>query len=133
MRRIFALLVGLLLPVSALANESKEAAAAATHWLALVDAGKYAQSWDEASALFKMRVSEAQWESASKSVRGSLGPMIARKAPTVKLRNTLPGAPDGQYAILRFHTKFAKKAKAIETVTMMRDDGTWKASGYFIK
>jgi len=46
---------------------------------------------------------------------------------------SLPGAPDGQYVVLRFETSFDNKAKAIETVTPMLDDGTWRVSGYYVQ
>lgn len=46
----------------------------------------------------------------------------------------LPGAPDGEYAVIQFETSFANKKSAIETVTPMKDpDGKWRVSGYFIK
>jgi hypothetical protein len=51
------------------------------------------------------------------------------------LRTTsLPGAPDGDYVVIRFATSFEKKKSAIETVTPMRErNGTWRVSGYYIK
>jgi hypothetical protein len=46
----------------------------------------------------------------------------------------LPGAPDGDYAVIQFSTEFAHKRTARETVTPMRDaDGEWRVSGYFIR
>jgi len=49
-------------------------------------------------------------------------------------KSFVPGAPDGEYVVLRFETSFENKAKAIETVTPMREkDGTWRVSGYYIK
>jgi hypothetical protein len=46
----------------------------------------------------------------------------------------LPGAPDGEYVVIHFHTVFANKADAIETVTPMRGrDGRWRVSGYFVR
>jgi hypothetical protein len=44
----------------------------------------------------------------------------------VRFTASLPGVPDGQYAVLQFNFKFAHKANAVETVTMMRQDGMWK-------
>ena len=51
----------------------KLAQEAAESWLALVDAGKYSQSWNGAASFFKQRVTTEQWESAVKSAREPLG------------------------------------------------------------
>lgn len=135
MKRLVALVIGLVLSVSAAgaADQSQQATDAAKSWLSLVDAGQYDRSWTEASKLFQGHVSEAQWTTEVKSVREPLGAVDSRNAPIVRLTASLPGVPDGQYAVLQFHSKFVHKADATETVTMMMDDGTWKLAGYFIK
>ncbi len=47
---------------------------------------------------------------------------------------TLPGAPDGDYVVIRCETAFQKKKSSVETVTPMKDkDGIWRVSGYFIQ
>ena len=112
----------------------KLAQEAAESWLALVDAGKYSQSWNEAASFFKQRVTAEQWESAVKSVREPLGKLESRKLKHAQYTQTMPGAPDGEYVILQFETSFEKKKAAIETVTPMKDkDGKWRVAGYFIK
>jgi len=46
----------------------------------------------------------------------------------------MPGAPDGQYVVMQFDTSFTNKKTAVETVTVgPKQDGQWKASGYYIK
>jgi hypothetical protein len=46
----------------------------------------------------------------------------------------MPGAPDGDYVVMQFDTRFANKQAAVETVTFMQEKhGTWKAVGYYIK
>ncbi|MEM9623503.1 MAG: DUF4019 domain-containing protein, partial [Pseudomonadota bacterium] len=46
---------------------------AANTWLALVDAGAYAQSWQTAAALFKQNVSSQAWQQAVGAAREPLG------------------------------------------------------------
>jgi hypothetical protein len=46
-------------------NPEKAARKSAIEWLALVDAGKYGESWTEASEAFKAAVSRTQWQDAS--------------------------------------------------------------------
>ena len=51
----------------------------AAAWLALVDSDKYAESWQDASQLFKTHVSKGQWQSAVKATRLPLGKLQSRK------------------------------------------------------
>jgi hypothetical protein len=136
MKAVIAILVALILPAAALAAEDPSAQArdAAAHWLALVDAGQYQQSWNEASELFRSHVTQAKWTDAATAAREPLGALQSRSAPDdVRFAASLPGQPDGQYVIFRFRSSFANKRTAIETVTMMMDAGTWRAAGYFIR
>jgi hypothetical protein len=135
MKRLITFVFALMLPIAAIAaaGTSKEATDAARSWLALIDAGQYDQSWKDASNLFREHVTQAQWAAAAKTTRQPLGAIESRGAPTVRFATSLPGAPDGRYAVIQFHSKFAHKADAVETVTMMMDNGTWKAAGYFIR
>jgi Protein of unknown function (DUF4019) len=102
-------------------------------WLKLVDGGKYADSWREASSNFRARVAEKDWVTMVKGVRGPLGALVSRDQPSVTFAKTLPGAPDGNYAVMQFHASFRNKADAVETLTVMADGEKWRVAGYFIK
>lgn len=114
------------------AASSQEAQASAEAWLSLVDNQKYAESWAESSSMFQSRVAQQKWMEMSKSVREPLGQVTARKLLTVTFAKSLPGAPDGDYAVLRFQSSFKNKADAVETVTLVLDGGKMKSAGYFI-
>jgi hypothetical protein len=123
-------------PAIAVGNEvaEKVAVASAQSWLALVDAGKYAESWDAAASMFRAAVTKPDWVRMVGAVRAPLGSVASRAVTTTKYTTTLPGAPDGQYVVVRFATSFGHKASAVETVTPTLDkDGVWRVSGYFIK
>lgn len=118
------------------ADEAAEKAAqsAAKQWLALVDQGKYAESWQAAAAYFRNAVPREQWLQSMKGARQPLGGLISRKLLSASFTTTLPGAPDGRYVVIQYSTAFENKASAVETVTPMQDpDGQWRVSGYFIK
>ena len=116
------------------ATDTAKAQNAAKAWLALVDAEKYGQSWDEAALLFRSAVMKAEWERAAKATRAPLGALKSRMLKSANFTRSLPGAPDGEYVVIQFDTQFANKASAIETVTPMRDkDGAWRVSGYYIR
>ncbi|MGH7942073.1 MAG: DUF4019 domain-containing protein [Limisphaerales bacterium] len=113
---------------------SKEAVEAAQKWLEGIDAGQYAQSWQDASAAFQTAVSEQIWASELSADRKPLGGLESRKLASSRYATQLPDAPDGQYVVMQFDTSFANKKSAVETVTFMLDkDGQWKSSGYFIR
>lgn len=121
-------------PARAEEASEKPAVAAADAWLELVDAGRYGPSWDDAAGPFKEAVTRAQWEQSLKTVRSPLGKVVSRAVVSRTYTDSLPGAPDGEYVVIRYETSFEKKRAAIETVTPMRgEDGRWRVSGYFIK
>jgi opacity protein-like surface antigen len=120
-------------PLAAAESPEDAAQKAATTWLALVDAGKYGESWQGAAEAFKQAVTQAQWQGALEKVRAPLGKVVSRKLKSAKFTRELPGAPAGEYVVIQYDTDF-KKNGATETVTPMKDkDGVWRVSGYFIK
>lgn len=135
MKYVAAFMLALFIPVAGLAanTDTQKATEAAKSWLALIDQNNYAQSWKEAGALFQSHVTEAQWESAARAARSPMGALVARNVAGVNLATTLPGAPDGQYAVVTFDTKFANKAAAVETMAMAMDGGIWRAVGYHVR
>ena len=132
-----ALALGSVIAALVLASDSsaeKAAQQSAQTWLALVDGGKYGQSWSEAAQLFKQAVTQSQWESAARGAREPLGKLQSRKLQSAEYRRSLPGAPDGEYVVIQYATSFENKKSAIEMVTPMKDrDGVWRVSGYIIR
>jgi len=129
----------LLLPLPALAAEKhseaeKLAVAAAESWLALVDDGKYDESWDAAAEYLKNAVSKGDFLKSLNAARKPLGKLNSREIKSKEYRTSLPGAPDGEYVVIQFKTSFENKKAAIETVTPMLDkDKKWRVSGYYIR
>ncbi len=121
-------------PVTADQATEREAIVAANSWLALVDAGQYSNSWDNAAAYFRAAVQKGQWKTTIAAVRRPLGKVLSRRLKSKQYATTLPGAPDGEYVVIQYATSFERKRSALETVTPMRDkDGNWRVSGYYIK
>lgn len=131
----FLLLLIVLASMNAYASEQKkhDADQAAGKWLALVDGEQYSESWNRAATLFKQQVSADQWLQAIGAARKPLGSMISRKLVSATYATSLPGAPDGEYVVLQYQTRFQFKASAIETVTPMLDDNRWRVSGYYVR
>jgi hypothetical protein len=112
----------------------KQAAAAAKAWLALVDQGKYAESWDAAAEYLKNAVGKEAFVKSLNAARKPLGELKSRAVKSKEYRTSLPGAPDGQYVVIQFKTSLENKKAAVETVTPMLDkDKKWRVSGYYIR
>lgn len=129
----------LLLPAMASAGEaggeSVAAAQAATEaWLSLTDQGQFDSSWDSAAPYLQAAVQKNVWERQLGAVRSPLGAVQSRAVASHEYTTSLPGAPDGEYVVFRFNTRFDHKANSVETVTaMLGADGEWRVAGYFIR
>ena len=81
-----ALLIIMLLGVFACNNSTdknyKGAVGASEAWLALVDEGKYSDSWKAAASNLKLIVNEEQWEDALLDYRKLLGKVHSRSLQT---------------------------------------------------
>jgi hypothetical protein len=120
------------------------AQAAAESWLAGVDAGDHAGSWERAGRLLKASVKQEDWSEALAATRTPLGPVASRrlksreateKPPTTR---TIGGRvytwSSGRYVVIQYDTAFANKAAAVETVVVAAEpDGAWRVSGYSIQ
>jgi hypothetical protein len=89
----------------------KEAASAANAWLKFVDDGDYASSWKQASTLFQHRVSAESWARQVAAAREPLGALVARNLVAARCATSLPGAPDGQYVVIRYKSSFKNKTR----------------------
>jgi hypothetical protein len=106
---------------------------AAETWLAGVDKGGYAASWDEAAPMFQRAIKKDAWESALGQVRKPLGAVKTRTFKAAQYTTDLPRAPRGEYVVLQFKATFENGEAGVETITLMLAGGTWRVAGYFIK
>jgi hypothetical protein len=107
---------------------------AAEAWLALVDAGDYAGSWDEAAEMFKAQVPQEQWVDQMTQVRAPAGAVESRELSGSDPMSDPPGAPAGEYVQLRFRSTFAQFGAANEVVVVYADgDRGWRVAGYFVQ
>ncbi|MBA4147515.1 MAG: DUF4019 domain-containing protein [Verrucomicrobia bacterium] len=114
--------------------QEQAATDAALSWLALVDKGSYAESWEETATVFKKAVTRDQWVNTLKAGHNPAGQVESRTVLKREYMTSLPNTPKGEYVVIQFKTHFANKKNAVETVTPMMDsDGRWRVSGYYVK
>ena len=135
----FALLLTGLAPNAALAQAAPPTTAMtptpddrAKQWLTLVDDANYGDSYKQMGALATGKITADAWTQKLKGAREPLGAMSSRDIKDIKLSKTLPGAPDGQYAIVQYNSAFAHKAAAVETVILSSGKDGWSVVSYFI-
>ena len=104
-------------------------AQAARDWLALVDAGRWAESWAGTSRSFQSLNTAAAWQKTSERVRVPLGSVVRR---TLIDQRDVPAPPNG-YRMVRFKTDFANKAGMTETLSLDREGDQWKVAGVYIE
>jgi hypothetical protein len=115
-------------------DHDPDAERTARDWLALADRGDADGTYAAAASLFRRAVPADQWARSLDAARAPLGAVLSRTLRSGRAATELPGAPDGEYVVLEFETRFEHKRAAVETVTPMRDaDGEWRVSGYFIR
>ncbi|MEM7218925.1 MAG: DUF4019 domain-containing protein [Pseudomonadota bacterium] len=102
-------------------------------WLNVVDAGHYDRSWTDTSAAFQAKVSQTKWITLAGKARKPLGPLKRRELLGAAYEDELPRAGTGDYIIFQFQSKFARKPKAVETVTVVLENGAWRIAGYFVR
>ncbi len=120
------------------ATDPKAAAVTAMQgWLKEIDGNQYPQSWTDAAASFQKALTSAEWTGDLKAVRAPLGKCTARKLASAMQQTEVAspsGSQKGEYVVAQFNTSFENLANAVETVCFEKaPDGTWKASGYYIK
>jgi hypothetical protein len=110
---------------------------AAESWLALVDSGHYDQSWDHTSEYFKSRVARADWiDNLGRDRR--IGRARSRRLMSAQYIPCPAEFPFGHCMRIRYHVSYEKLLSGeklpsgIETVGVLKENGQWRVSGYFL-
>ena len=114
-------------------EKAEKATAVATEFLQLIDAAKYAESWQMSAGLMKDKVSEKDWVEKLTRARALSGDLLERREQDASYSTTAVDSPEGEYISLIFESSFQRVESVNEYVTVMLDDGHWKVAGYFIQ
>ena len=107
-----------------------EARAAALHWLQLVDAGDYAQAYEEEPARLRASTTEGQFLRSMEGRRAPFGRVLSRKFIGAAFTRKLTGSPDGHYESILFRTSFQHKTLAAERVILTQESRQWRVVDY---
>lgn len=101
----------------------------ARQWLALVDQGRWDESYRQTGKAFRDLNTLQVWIRTSEMLRGSMGALISRDFVSEQY---VPAPPYG-YKMLKFHSSYANRAKVVETVTLNLEDGHWRVVGVTVE
>lgn len=130
----------LLLPLAGFADNAKVAsnatleasAKASLAWVALLDKGKYAESWEDSATLMKLTVNKDDWIKVLDKSRKPLGNVVSREVIDQRVANDPQGLPKGEYIVMFYKTTFGHKSMAYELVTLLLEDGKWRVLTYHV-
>ena len=115
-------------------DDLRTSAKVSEKWLALVDKGKYGDSWDAASIILKVQFPRKEWIKYLTKTREPLGNVISREVIDQRTANNPPGVPPGKYIVLIYQTQFSRKKAVYELVTLrFSDRGKWQILTYQFK
>lgn len=100
----------------------------AREWLALLDQGRWDESYEATATIFQTLNSGETWSALSEQVRAPLGDAKSREFVEHESVKSLPNDAE----VIRFRTSFANRGEMTETVSLVREDGAWKILGYWI-
>lgn len=115
-------------PVATPVASDPQVVEAARAWLALLDEGRWEDSYRATADSFRSLNTLAVWTSVSRKVRAPFGAAVER---TFVSQENLPAPPAG-YEVVKFRTRFAKGAEVIETVSLDRVGDAWRVVGVTI-
>lgn len=114
-------------------SHTSDAEAAVLAWLEAIDNGEYEHAWETSSSILQAPLSAGMLARTVELARRDFGAVESRKRVRVIREKSMPGAPEGDYAVYMFQTRFENQSGITETVTPYLEGDTWKVSGYYVE
>ncbi|HEX4384419.1 MAG TPA: DUF4019 domain-containing protein [Myxococcales bacterium] len=110
----------------------KQAEKEAVAFLAVIDKGGAAETWDALSPELQQQMPRDVWARGFAERRAPFGAMLSRKRSAVVQVGVI-GQRRGRFVSLRYRTRFAKQGSVEESVSLEQTaDGKWRVAGYGI-
>ena len=117
------------------AEHAAEVAAAteqATRWLAALDAGRYAEGWNDLATVMKQGRTEQDWTADVSGPRESFGKPIRRDLQRAEFSAVVRGAPTGNYVTVSYLSQFSATPPVLEAILLTLENGSWRIAGYSV-
>ena len=111
----------------------EQALPAAVEFLALIDSGKYAESWQSSASLMRAKVTQQDWTDKLDQARSLSGGLVQRVQKSASYATVAKDSPEGEYIMLIYESDFQAAEDVSEYVTVMLEGEEWKVAGYFMQ
>lgn len=101
----------------------------ALRWLEKIDRGEYAAAYAELDSVPRAELSLADFTTRM-ALRQRFGQLKAREIRGIDHRTSFARRPDGQYVVIVYATKYARKERGGEGVALARTSTGWKVTGW---
>src|ERR1700691_3835536 len=108
------------------AAEELAAQRQALGFLGYLDHGRYAESYSYTGMLIRNQLDREAFASKVEQARANAGALQSRELVDAGYTTSVPGAPQGQYVVLHYHSSFAKRPDSLETLTLALAKGYWR-------
>ena len=114
--------------------DSVPAFEAARTFLATLDAGRYAEGWNDAAPALRESMTRVQWETGLVAARNPLGVTIVRKIREASCAHGTGADTGTEICVIRYETRFENRPVATEIAMPVRGrDGTWRVASYVLR
>lgn len=114
-------------------NQTEATTAAATEFLQMVDAGRYADSWHIADPFLQKKIPLPDWKAKLKKIHETFGPVIERSLDAVNFTAPAKELPESKFIMLEYETRFKLKEMNEVITLVLGKDNRWRVVGYFIQ
>jgi hypothetical protein len=115
-------------------TDDKDVIEASEKWLGLIDAARYGTAYDLGGKGLKSAAKRKEFVDGMAGMRKPFGKLVMRKPAQFARAHSMPGGPDGDYALVSFDTRFVNGKSAQEQVIwFLEPDAVWRVTGYFIR
>src|SRR5690349_19775302 len=95
-------------------------------WLALVDAGAFAESWAHAAGRVRPWHTRERFEAVTKKFFTEHGKPTSRNFKSITSEYRVPNSPEGEYVVVSYETKTEREEKPLREFTLMEnEEGVW--------
>ena len=118
-------------PCPAASGDASDAAlVAANAWIALIDAGKYIESYEAGCAEFHQKVEQSKWVLVLKAFRPAYGKVVSRRETSHVIQENGINGLDGECVVITYDTSFSRLPDGFEQVILKLENGKWRGAAY---
>ncbi|MEA3363730.1 MAG: DUF4019 domain-containing protein [Thermodesulfobacteriota bacterium] len=106
---------------------------AAEKFVETLDKSEFSVAWNQTSIVNQSYAGHPDWFKKILAARPYLGQVQSRSLEKLSRHASWVGLPDGDYLRISFTTLFLNKADSLETVVLIKEQGTWMVSSYHLR